>query len=51
MVDDIQWAEPALLFYDGMHVNDHGSQVYGRLVAEALAADVLPRLRSARVQP
>ena len=44
------WADPARLFYDGMHVNDHGSIVYARLVAEVLAADVLPRLRTARVQ-
>jgi len=29
-------------------VNDVGAQLYGRLVAQALARDVLPRLRSER---
>jgi lysophospholipase L1-like esterase len=44
------WAEPERLFYDGMHVNDHGSRIYARLVADVLASDVLPRLREARAR-
>lgn len=44
------WAEPARIFYDGMHVNDHGARVYGRLIADALALEVLPRLRAARAE-
>ncbi len=39
---------PEKVYYDGMHVNDAGARIYGRLVAEALARDVLPRLRAAR---
>jgi lysophospholipase L1-like esterase len=42
------FATPEKLYYDGMHVNDVGAQLYGRLVAQALARDVLPRLRSER---
>jgi lysophospholipase L1-like esterase len=42
------WSAPDRLFYDGMHVNDHGSQVYGRLVADELARGLLPRLRETR---
>ncbi len=48
MMQEPDWAEPSRLYYDGMHVNDHGSVVYGRIVAEALATDVLPRLRVSR---
>ena len=29
---------PGALFYDGLHVTDAGSQVYAKLIAEALAA-------------
>ena len=43
-----EWANPAAIYYDGMHVNDAGARIYGRLVAEALAKDVLPKLRAAR---
>jgi len=39
---------PEKIYYDGMHVNDAGARIYGRLVAEALARDVLPGLRAAR---
>jgi hypothetical protein len=37
---------PETIYYDGMHVNDDGARIYGRLVAEQLAADVLPKLRA-----
>jgi lysophospholipase L1-like esterase len=43
-----EFREPAKIYYDGMHVNDAGARIYGRLVAEALARDVLPRLRAER---
>jgi lysophospholipase L1-like esterase len=43
-----EFATPEKIYYDGMHVNDAGARIYGRLVAEALARDVLPRLRAAR---
>lgn len=43
-----EWATPESIYYDGMHVNDAGARIYGRLVAEALAKDVLPKLRAAR---
>lgn len=43
-----EFRSPEKLYYDGMHVNDAGARVYGRLVAAALARDVLPRLRAAR---
>jgi lysophospholipase L1-like esterase len=43
-----QFQRPEELYYDGMHVNDEGSRLYGRLVAAALARDVLPKLRAAR---
>jgi lysophospholipase L1-like esterase len=43
-----EWARPESIYYDGMHVNDAGARIYGRLVANALARDVLPRLRAAR---
>jgi lysophospholipase L1-like esterase len=43
-----EFQEPAKLFYDGMHVNDDGARIYGRLVAAELARDVLPKLRAAR---
>jgi lysophospholipase L1-like esterase len=39
-------ARPGALFYDGLHVNDAGSQLYAAIVAEALA----PRL-AARAAP
>jgi len=42
------FAAPEKIYYDGMHVNDEGARIYGRLVAQALARDVLPRLRAAR---
>jgi lysophospholipase L1-like esterase len=42
------FAKPETIYYDGMHVNDEGARIYGRLVAQALARDVLPRLRAAR---
>ena len=42
------FATPAKLYYDGMHVNDVGAVLYGKLVAQALAKDVLPKLRAAR---
>jgi lysophospholipase L1-like esterase len=45
---DPEFLAPEKLYYDGMHVNDAGARIYGRLVAEALARDVLPRLRAAR---
>lgn len=41
-------SDPAALYYDGMHVNDAGARLYGRLVAQALARDVLPKLRAER---
>jgi lysophospholipase L1-like esterase len=42
------FATPEKLYYDGLHVNDAGARVYGRLVAHGLARDVLPKLRAAR---
>jgi len=36
------WNEPMVVFYDGVHVTDHGSQVFARHIADRLAADVLP---------
>lgn len=32
-----EWNEPGRIFWDGMHVNDEGSKVYGRFIARALA--------------
>jgi len=43
-----EFQRPERLYYDGMHVNDAGARLYGRLVGEALARDVLPKLRAAR---
>jgi lysophospholipase L1-like esterase len=43
-----EFGDPAAIYYDAMHVNDAGARIYGRLVAEALARDVLPRLRAER---
>ena len=43
-----EFAKPESIYYDGLHVNDAGARIYGRLVAQALARDVLPRLRAAR---
>ncbi len=43
-----EFGSPEKIYYDGMHVNDAGARIYGRLVAEALGRDVLPRLRAAR---
>ena len=43
-----EWGKPETIYYDGMHVNDAGARIYGRLVAQALANDVLPKLRAAR---
>jgi len=43
-----EFAKPETIYYDGMHVNDDGARIYGRLVADRLAADVLPKLRSTR---
>jgi len=43
-----EFQEPAKFFYDGMHVNDDGARIYGRLVATELAREVLPKLRAAR---
>jgi lysophospholipase L1-like esterase len=37
------WNEPGRLFYDGMHVNDRGSEVYARHIADRLE----PLVRSA----
>src|SRR5262249_38753360 len=34
-----EWQTPEKIYYDGMHVNDEGSRVYGKLVPEALARD------------
>ena len=45
---DPAFDKPETIYYDGMHVNDAGARIYGRLVAQALARDVLPRLRAAR---
>ena len=45
---DPRFKEPEKLFYDGMHVNDDGARIYGRLVANELAREVLPRLRASR---
>jgi lysophospholipase L1-like esterase len=42
------FATPEKLYYDGMHVNDVGAVLYGKIVAEALARDVLPKLRAVR---
>jgi lysophospholipase L1-like esterase len=43
-----EFRTPEKLYYDGMHVNDAGARIYGRLVAAELAREVLPRLRAAR---
>ena len=43
-----EFAKPESIYYDGLHVNDAGARIYGRLVAQALARDVLPKLRAAR---
>jgi len=43
-----EWAKPETIYYDGMHVNDDGARIYARLVATALAREVLPRLRAAQ---
>jgi lysophospholipase L1-like esterase len=34
------WDEPGVVFYDGMHVNDEGSRIYARYIAEQLATRV-----------
>lgn len=35
---------PAAVFYDGCHVHDQGSEMYGRLVAQTMRREVLSRL-------
>jgi lysophospholipase L1-like esterase len=42
-----QFQHPEQIYYDGMHVNDDGARIYGRIVADELAREVLPRLRAA----
>jgi len=43
-----RWAQPGVVFYDGVHVNDSGSQLYARIVADALATRILANIESAR---
>jgi lysophospholipase L1-like esterase len=43
-----EWNEPMKLFYDGMHVNDLGSQSYAEHIAARLAAEVLPHVGKKR---
>ena len=31
------WKDPMVVFYDGIHVNDHGSKLYAAYIVEALA--------------
>lgn len=40
--DEFQSAEQSELFYDGLHVNDHGSKVYAQCIAEALRPLIRP---------
>jgi lysophospholipase L1-like esterase len=49
--DELRARRPEELFYDGLHVNDDGARLYARLVANALARDVLPRLRAQAYSP
>jgi lysophospholipase L1-like esterase len=53
LIEDIpEWNQPMKIFYDGVHVNDSGSEVYARFIAERLYDEVLThRLnRAARVK-
>jgi len=46
MQRELSVRKPEELYYDGLHVNDDGSRLYARLVAQELAREVLPRVRS-----
>jgi lysophospholipase L1-like esterase len=42
VIEDIpDWNQPMKIFYDGVHVNDSGSEVYARFIAERLYDEVL----------
>jgi lysophospholipase L1-like esterase len=43
-----EFRTPEKIYYDGLHVNDAGAELYGRVVAAELAREVLPKLRAAR---
>jgi lysophospholipase L1-like esterase len=44
LIEDVEgWDQPMKIFYDGVHVNDRGSEVYAEYIAERLYAEVLAR--------
>lgn len=41
LVEDVpDWDQPMRIFYDGIHINDEGSRVYGAYIAQRLWEDV-----------
>lgn len=53
LFDEVEdWNEPMVVFYDGVHVNDYGSERLGEHIAERLYESVLkPGLDSLRNRP
>ena len=48
LVDEVpEWNQHMRLFYDGMHVNDHGSEVYATHIAEQLLPAIQAELNIA----
>jgi lysophospholipase L1-like esterase len=44
LIENVQgWNQPMKIFYDGVHVNDRGSEVYAGYIAERLYDEVLAR--------
>jgi lysophospholipase L1-like esterase len=50
LIEDVPgWNEPMRVLYDGMHVNDAGSEIYARYITKRLEAEVLGPLYAAKV--
>jgi hypothetical protein len=46
LIEDIpDWNQPMKIFYDGVHVNDRGSEVYAGYIAERLYEVLASRVR------
>jgi hypothetical protein len=47
ILDLPEYKQPEKICYDGMHVHYAGSEIFGRLVADALLRDVIPHIAGA----
>ena len=44
LIENIEaWDQPMKIFYDGVHVNDHGSEVYAEHIAKYLYDEMFVR--------